>query len=153
MALRKVFESIAGEFEPDVRIVGPERKDDTSKPSRISWDPRGAKQEHPQRVGGGAKDDGHIMTRHWLVEVEVWGEDFDATEALVDRFLAVMHDKCTAFSYRPGEEKWNTGGVSGNGCICTMMVTIVAPIQRTAARTAKPGLTVSFRMNETTQVG
>jgi hypothetical protein len=153
MGLGAVFDAIAAEFEAEVRFVGPDRKDDNSSPGRISWDPRGAKHEPPQRTGGGAGDDGHILTRHWLVEVEIWGDGFDDTQDLANRFLAVLHDKVTKFSYRPGEEKWNTGGNTANGCTCTMMIVIITPIPRTAARTARPTLSVNFQMGDTTQVG
>lgn len=153
MGLRVVFDSISAELGPEVAFVGPERKDDQGKFQRISWDPKAAEQKPPQRIGGGPGDDGHIMSRHWIVEVEVWGKDFDSTEDLVNRFLSILHDKVTAFSYRPGEEKWNCGGVTAGGSTCTMMIVIVAPIPRTAAHTLKPAMTVNFRMNETIQTG
>jgi hypothetical protein len=149
VGLRAVFDAIAEILGPTVTFVGPERALDNSKPPRISWDPKAGKQIDPSRTGGGPGDDGHIMAREWSVEIEVWGEDFDATEELANAFLAAVHDTVTRFSYRPGEEQWDTGGVTAKGARCLMALSIVAPIPRTAEATIRPTIAVAFRMNNT----
>jgi hypothetical protein len=116
------------ELAPGLAFKSPDRALDIGKPPRISWDPTEAVHSSATRITGAAGDDGPFSTRQWAIKVEVWGEDLGETEILVDLFLATARRLLSKHSFQPGPEKWDTGGVSGKGALCTMAVFINRPV-------------------------
>jgi hypothetical protein len=140
MGLAEIFEPIGEALKEDCRFVGPERKDSNSAPPWICWNPLGSRLVEPNQIRG---DDGNdpIFTRQWAIEVEVWGKDLAALEALTDRFLAVAFEKLSRHSMgklQPPEEIWNLGGVTPRGVQCMLRLFVLRPVLRTPPRLVSP---------------
>jgi hypothetical protein len=148
--LSRIFATLEEKFGDDVAFVGPTRMDDARKPPFIRWNPVSARIFPPQRIGGGPRDDGDIARRQWAVDVEVWGADLDATEALVDKLRAVAHDLGTHFTFPPeGDEVWNAGGVTSKGATCELRLFVFAPVLRTKRATLPVTLKTTLKLNDT----
>lgn len=148
--LTKVFAALKAKFGDDVRFVGPARKDDMRKPPSIRWDPPRARIFPTNRIGGGPRDDGDVARRQWTVEVEVWGQDLEATVVLVDRLRAAAHDLGTHFTFPPeGDEDWNTGGVNAKGVLCTITFLVNTPVLRTIRPTRPVTPKLTLKLNNT----
>lgn len=137
MAIEAVFDGFQDALGVDVvTFAGPKQVDETAKPPRITWQPISARHTSPKRIDGGPGDDGPILTREWLIKVDVWGSDLAETETLADLFLAIAHDKLSQYSYRPGEEPiWKATGQAGDGTVMQILFTVQSPILRLPLRT------------------
>lgn len=148
MSLQVIFDAVearlvglVGKAMPDLLFVGPEQRDDESRPRRIMWRPAGpAAHAAPKRIGGGPGNDGPILSRVWTIEVEVWGDTLTETEALVNAFLSAAHDVLSQHGYSPGGEAWMVGGrAGGKGALCRMAFPLVVPIPRLRMPTVPVG--------------
>lgn len=120
-----------------VRMVGPERKDDSAKARRIIWEPVSAVYTSPRRLGGGPGDDGEIFQRTWTVKVEVWGSNLDDTLLIANTFLASAHELLSKHGFNGGSEEWNPGGVLASGCLCVIAFELKTPVPRRVKPTRK----------------
>lgn len=134
MSLKAIFDQFkapGSDWLPDdVIFVGPDDADDTSRKPRIAWTPAAARHTKPRSLGGGPGHDGEIMQREWLIQVEVWGDDLTATEALVDEFLASAHELLSTAGYNGGQETWNPGGRTASGSLCVISFHLLTPVRR-----------------------
>lgn len=158
MSLSIIFTAVAERMNdpklnpntPAVAVVGPDRKDDTSAPPRIAWEPISARRLSPTRIGGGPTDEGDIMRRQWMVKVEFWDVGLDELETLVNRFYATMHDLVSQHGYAvDGQEVWATGGATAKGATCIADIGLVTPIRRTVRPTRTPAIAATYKMNNT----
>lgn len=139
MSLQAIFDAVGARLQglvgkdyPALLFVGPDDRDDQSRATRICWKP-GTQATHqaPRRIGGGPGNDGPILTRIWVIEVEVWGASLAETEALVNAFLSAGHDVLTQNGYIPGGEAWRLGGTAGGqGVLCMIGFQLAVPIPR-----------------------
>jgi hypothetical protein len=134
VALQSIFDAIE-ERMGGVPIGGPDQVDHEGQPPRITWEPVRAQYGKARRLGGGAGNDGPFLTRQWTLRVVIWGESLLATERLVDQFLVTLQELLSLHSYSPTEETWNTGEQTDKGALCTMLLSIHAPVLRTVQPT------------------
>lgn len=147
--LTAIFEPFADALGPEnCAFVGPDKVDSAGRPPRISWNPIEADHLAARRTGGLAGDDGPILTRRWLIQIDIRGKNLDDTERLADLFLATAHDLLSQHTYKPGKEQWNPGGVTANGSHCLMVIAIERPVLRTPAITQTIGaVRAAFKVN------
>ena len=133
MGLEEIFEPVGDalkELAPGLAFKDPGRRADAGRPPQISWDPAEAAHDAATRITGAAGDDGPFSTRQWAIQIDVWGKDLAETQILVDLFLATARRLLSRHSFRPGQEKWDTGGVSGNGVVCKAVIFIACPVMK-----------------------
>jgi hypothetical protein len=137
-AIFALFEDSDYAWLPEgVRMAGPDRRDDTSRARRITWEPVSALHTRPRRLGGGPGDDGEIMQRTWTIRVEVWGSSLDDTLLIANAFLGAAHELLTKHGFNGGQESWNPGGVTGSGSLCVIGFELLTPIPRLPKPTRK----------------
>jgi hypothetical protein len=124
VSLEAVFAAYPPLLPNDVTFVGPDKRNEQARPPRISWNPKRARHLDPRETGV-------VITRQWEIDVEIWGTSLTETEALVHAFIATTHDLCSRFSYGLGDEDWNTGGVSAEGCLCSLTMRLKVPVLKT----------------------
>lgn len=145
MSLDVIFAAVGKRLAlevPELLFVGPEDRNATSRPMRISWSPIRARQVAPRRTRGGPGDDGSILSRLWTIHVEIWAEDASGTssrlaaaESLANVFLGVAHEILSQHGYKPSDENWLPGGDTSKGAVCNMTFEIETPIPRLASPT------------------
>lgn len=116
----------------ELTVAGPKEWDSHGAPPRIAWKPAAAAFEPPRRIQGMSGDPGPILTRRWLIAVDIWGRTQNEAEQLADLFLAIAHEHLSAFSYGLPEEDWMPGGVTTTYARCVLTFPIMAPVVRRA---------------------
>lgn len=132
MSLAEIFARFEepGWLPDGVLFVGPDRRDDTARPPRISWEPATGLHTKPRRLGGGPGDDGEIMQRQWGIKVEIWGNDLTETEKLANVFLGAAHELLSGAGYNGGQEIWRPGGTTAKGSVCEVLFHLLTPVPR-----------------------
>jgi hypothetical protein len=102
----------------------------TSAPNQIVWAIGRGIIKPARQAGQGprAASIRQIATRSERIYAHVWGTDLDATERLLNHFLAALRYACTAFPYRALDTDWTIGQeavtVAGRLCIVTFELDI-----------------------------
>lgn len=102
----------------------------TSGPNQIVWAIVGGPVKAPRQTGQGPKAASirQIATRNETILVHVWGRDFEATERLLNHFVAACRAACTSYSFEAHSTDWTVGQeavtVAGRLCILTMEIRI-----------------------------
>lgn len=135
-----IFRAIRETLESTLRAAGEELPrhelgafalTSTSAPPQIVWVIRGGQVVAPRQTGQGqnAASVRQIATRNERIDVHVWARDFDATERLMNHFVAAARSACTAYSFEPLATDWSIGQDQGTvaGRVCVLTIEVRVP--------------------------
>jgi hypothetical protein len=118
---------------------------ENSRPPAVFWMPISARYAPPERVGGGAGDDGALWIREVTVKVRCWAASVEAVDTLVEQVVQNIHDLISQHSYSVESEEWFHGKTE-LGASAVLMLVIRVPLRRTPT-TSRP--ISQIRINET----
>lgn len=142
--IAKIFQAVSAEVDalvraagdhPPIQSLGKDRLSDASSPPAIVWELLGGPVTAARQVGAdrnlGTRE---IAERNERLLIHVWGEDFGATERLMNHFVAACRGGgerpgLTAFTFRAISTDWteSQSASSGLGRLCKLEIEICVP--------------------------
>jgi hypothetical protein len=146
-AVKKQLKSVLdGLGEDDVsHELGEEHISDSDALPRIVWVVIGGPVGAARQAGAnGVIDKREIARRNERCQIHIWGEDFGATEILMNHFVAAARELMTAFSFQVKGTDWTQGQANKNasGRLCILDVEISIPITAEPIGITKPSSVV-----------
>lgn len=117
--------------ELPVHELGADHLATMSAPPRIVWVLDGGRVTPARQTGSGSRALGirEIAERNERCLIHVWGDDFDATDRLMNHFVAAAREIASGFSFHALSTDWKVGQdqKTAAGRLCVLEIEIRIP--------------------------